>query len=373
MLAEKLKSPPQEPVAPEAPQLPQFNPLALKLMREGIKNPPQPTNALAAWNAKLAAMPNVAPSAPEVAPSAPEVAPTKVTKKNGEIKFDTKTIMSGAPIQPEQTVMHVDPVAFQKAYQATDPEFAKNLIAGRTERLKQFVAEGNPVALPEVGAVNGRLGVNNGRHRLALAAEQGLKQVPIAVDKGNEQAVKDVIAKHSKGLDIPEDLSIPDFLKRLPQPVAAQKALAKVKENPASSSERFAVKPTEEGIRPVANFEPEVAPTAEELKMSPKEYAAHVHQGMEPEALGKLRGFDEKFKANVERKVQWKQDTSEKLAKAVSINQEWVYRKLLGARTQSEIRTFREQLKKSFPQKAGTIDDLLADPKLRPIWKYVGK
>src|SRR5271165_2000074 len=115
------------------------------------------------------------------------------TSGNG-LQFDPKTVAVGRPLTPEQTVMRVNPQALDAAFKATAPG-SYDLVEGRMDRLKQFAAS-NPVSMAEVGAQNGRLSFTNGRTRVRLAAEQGLPEIPIAVDKANEDAVRALINQH---------------------------------------------------------------------------------------------------------------------------------------------------------------------------------
>ena len=120
------------------------------------------------------------------------------TRVAPKIKWDTKTVGSGIPAGPGSTVIEVDPSALNRAYLKTDPEFAKNLMSGRMDRIKEYVDAGNAVSMPEVGAVGNRLGFVNGRHRAQLAADRGESSIPLAVDKGNEQSVMDIISKFGR-------------------------------------------------------------------------------------------------------------------------------------------------------------------------------
>lgn len=132
--------------------------------------------------------------------SEPRMIPEGATAQQQQprMNFDPNTVASGRPLSPDQRVVEVDPRAFDRAYAATDPDFRNGVIPGRSERLAEHVAQGNPVSMPEVGVYDGRVGVTNGRHRARMAADQGLERMPVAVDQGNEGAVTNMMRRHGQ-------------------------------------------------------------------------------------------------------------------------------------------------------------------------------
>lgn len=194
------------------------------------------------------------------------------------IKWDTKTVGGGRqPIDPKSTtVINVDPQALNRAYNKTDPEFAKNLMSGRMDRLKEHVDAGNPVSLPEVGAVGNRLGFVNGRHRAQLAADRREQSIPLAVDKGNEQSIMDIISKYGRA----EGGRIPG-LRANPGTVSPQKGRIK-------SSKWFA----EGGSVPTPRRDPRKLGPDEEDEVSIRVYKP---QGWENHGLRKGNPFQEDY------------------------------------------------------------------------------
>jgi hypothetical protein len=70
-----------------------------------------------------------------------------------------------------------------------DPEFYASVEDGR-------VAEsGDPIKAPIVGVCDGRIGVQNGRHRARAALLLGRKTIPIVVDKDNVAELRELLAR----------------------------------------------------------------------------------------------------------------------------------------------------------------------------------
>jgi hypothetical protein len=55
--------------------------------------------------------------------------------------------------------------------------------------------EGARVAIPKIGACDGRIGFEDGRHRMLVAKQQGLKVIPVAVRKDNVAEVRQLLSK----------------------------------------------------------------------------------------------------------------------------------------------------------------------------------
>jgi hypothetical protein len=108
--------------------------------------------------------------------------------------WDTKTVSSGLPLYDKnQVVIQVDPKAVIAAHKATDPNFAQY---DKVNRLEDFVAQGNPLSMPEIGVTNGRLGFTNGRNRTWWAANRNLDSIPVVVDAGNKDEVRNLLGQY---------------------------------------------------------------------------------------------------------------------------------------------------------------------------------
>jgi len=62
----------------------------------------------------------------------------------------------------------------------------------KLERAREFIARGETIALPEIGAdESGKLSFTNGRHRTAALIEQGAKDLPVVMEGARAESVRD--------------------------------------------------------------------------------------------------------------------------------------------------------------------------------------
>jgi hypothetical protein len=108
--------------------------------------------------------------------------------------FDRTKVGSGIPLYYDASVLDVDPRELIRAHQATDPDMAEYK---KVPGIQKHVDKGGKLGMPEVGALYGQLRFTNGRNRSMWAAQQGLRSIPIAVDKGNEADVLGLLKQHS--------------------------------------------------------------------------------------------------------------------------------------------------------------------------------
>lgn len=130
---------------------------------------------------------------PAAAAPAP-VGPTPKSPKSGPIEFDRGRVGRGEPVPAEREVIDVDPRALIRAQKATDPEYAKY---EKMDGVIEF-ARKNKVAAPEADAVDGKLLFTNGRNRTAVAAQAGVKSIPVAVSKGRAKAMRQLLAQYAQ-------------------------------------------------------------------------------------------------------------------------------------------------------------------------------
>jgi hypothetical protein len=188
-----------------------------------------------------------------------------------EIKWDRATTGEGkTPVGSErdQTVIDIDPRALDRAFKATSRSFY-DLPGDAMERLKAHVAAGGEVSIPEIalteGKKPGRIDFINGRHRARLAADMGLESIPVAVDRGQEAALRKLLSQHEPEQTVPSP--IVQALDDLP-PRAKEDALR------AAISDLHEGRPVSSGdvVVAAAKTDPRIAESIEAWHGSPHDF-----------------------------------------------------------------------------------------------------
>jgi hypothetical protein len=96
----------------------------------------------------------------------------------------------------DEVVLRVSPHALDRAFQATADPGLYELDDWRLERLLEM-PEGTRVAAPKIGALDGRICFEDGRHRARIAKLQGRKVIPVLVRKDNITEVRELLSKFS--------------------------------------------------------------------------------------------------------------------------------------------------------------------------------
>jgi hypothetical protein len=97
----------------------------------------------------------------------------------------------------DQVILQVSPRALDRAFAATDPRFYASVVSARVKQLMAMPAD-ERVRAPVIGATEGRLVFKNGRHRARAALLQGLKVIPVIVDKDNVAEVRALLARFKR-------------------------------------------------------------------------------------------------------------------------------------------------------------------------------
>jgi len=161
-----------------------------------------------------------APAAPPAAaPAAPPAAPVEETSVDRDAMLqELEAILGNKPAEEPVTAPEVKPAEAQEpattpvgrpGYNTPVEVNAKALkdafetssgesLVTKPEKLEAWrngTAKTNPITSPiEVGfSDNGKFGINDGRHRIALAAEQG-KNVTVMVDENNVERLKNILS-----------------------------------------------------------------------------------------------------------------------------------------------------------------------------------
>lgn len=345
---------PQPPAPPEAPQAPQINPIAMKMLQAQLKNPPQ-------------APVEPAPQAPQV-PQFNPIAMRMLAEKLKQAQQQPQ-----APVAPAQMA----PVA------APAPEAAALV-----------------PAISKITKANGKVKV-----------KQEPVQAPAETPAASAQSPTVPTDAAPQGpLSIPQDLSIPDFLKRTPvaqasaalakvngkqwatidqkqaslgeplQPVAATKAMAKLNERLAEvySENEPNARAKKIGEYLAANYTPlragDMKP-ANVLKMSHEDYADY--KLAQKEAQGKPANNPAAYRQTVIDGRSWKEGVAAKLAELFPQVERKLKQGFFGElethNTRAPIEQLRAHLKSLDPSKADAVDELLSDTKLRSVWHVAGK
>jgi len=85
------------------------------------------------------------------------------------------------------------PRALDRAFATTDPQFYASVRDGWVAQLMELPAD-EPIRAPIVGAYDGRICFENGRHRARAAMLQGLT-IPVIVDRDNAAEVRELLAR----------------------------------------------------------------------------------------------------------------------------------------------------------------------------------
>jgi hypothetical protein len=93
----------------------------------------------------------------------------------------------------DQTFLRVSPRALDRAFAATDPQFYASVSGDRVAQLMELPAD-ECIKAPIIGVCDGRIGFENGRHRARAAMLQGLRVIPVIVDRDNAAEVRDLLA-----------------------------------------------------------------------------------------------------------------------------------------------------------------------------------
>lgn len=112
----------------------------------------------------------------------------------GKINWDRKTVGRGSPLAPGTSVIDVPVGALDSAFkQHADGYY----IDKPKPQVMDHAMSGQPMSLPEVGAVDGRIGFQNGRNRFAAARDAGETIIPVAVETGNVKDVLEALSHHT--------------------------------------------------------------------------------------------------------------------------------------------------------------------------------
>jgi hypothetical protein len=114
-----------------------------------------------------------------------------------ELRYDPETVDSGRALQSDQTRVDVNARGLRDAFERTN-QVQSQLSPRKIQKLREFVAQGNTLSLPEVSAYNGQIRFADGRHRAWLAAESDMPNLLIAVRRGNEGAINDLLEQARK-------------------------------------------------------------------------------------------------------------------------------------------------------------------------------
>jgi hypothetical protein len=100
-------------------------------------------------------------------------------------------------LRDDQTVLRVSPRALDRAFAATDPKVYRTISEVKVTWMLKHL-DGQTFRAPIVGVLDGRICFENGRHRARVARRQGLKVIPVIVDKDNVAAVRELLARFQK-------------------------------------------------------------------------------------------------------------------------------------------------------------------------------
>ena len=100
----------------------------------------------------------------------------------------------------DQTILRGSTHALDRAFAATDPLFYATVSDGKVTRLMELPTDAR-IKAPIIGVFEGHLCFENGRHRARAAMLQGLKVIPVIVDKENAAEVRQLLTRFStKGI-----------------------------------------------------------------------------------------------------------------------------------------------------------------------------
>lgn len=332
MLKKQFANPPQAPAqpapAPETPpQMPNISPVAMKMLAQQFKNPPQAPAPQA----------QPAPAAPEM----PQLSPIAMKMLLQKLKSPPQ-----APVAPAQAA----PVAPT----AVPPETGSPTVA--------------PAVAPSQAA--------------PAPATAPPPATPTKITKSEKSGVKVDMPKPVAPV-VPEPTAaptadagdIPDFLRMDQATRRAAWDQLKAPQAPPEEAPALAKQALSKlNGAPKLDYTPDQPHTAEELAMSPKEFAAQAvaSQRDEPflknlEARGKLDAY---IKGTEERRT-WKGNTADALANLTGEPRAEIFHKLMGTHRSQPIRDMRDALAAKYPDHAGEIQALLGNKTLSKVWNRV--
>jgi hypothetical protein len=97
----------------------------------------------------------------------------------------------------DEALLRISPYSLDRAYAATDPEMYQSVHDGKVAWL-QRLPEATRVPAPKIGATEGRIWFEDGRHRARVAKLQGRKVLPVLVHKDNIAEVRQLLSKFSE-------------------------------------------------------------------------------------------------------------------------------------------------------------------------------
>lgn len=163
-------------IEPVADDLPALTPLAGEgaAISQAVRYATSATRAAADSTGVPTAVARTTARATDAAKGAAERA--GITKGRPAIVFDEATVGRGEPLQPGQTVVRVDPRKLIEEHGRVNPDYAKY---DKTAGVKEF-AKNNKVSMAEVDAPDGIVSFTNGRNRVKVAADAGMRDIPVA-------------------------------------------------------------------------------------------------------------------------------------------------------------------------------------------------
>jgi hypothetical protein len=94
----------------------------------------------------------------------------------------------------DEMMLTVSPLALDRAFATTNPEQYQSVCDGKVMSLMKLPAA-ERIKAAIIGAYDGRIQFQNGRHRARVAMLRGRKTIPIIVYKDNVDAVRELLAK----------------------------------------------------------------------------------------------------------------------------------------------------------------------------------
>jgi hypothetical protein len=104
---------------------------------------------------------------------------------------------TGSNRRDDQTILRVSPRALDRAFAATNPAFYRTVSEVKVTWMMKHL-DGKTLKAPILGVLDGRIHFENGHHLARAARRQGLKVIPVIVDKDNVAAVRELLARFRK-------------------------------------------------------------------------------------------------------------------------------------------------------------------------------
>jgi hypothetical protein len=111
------------------------------------------------------------------------------------IRFDH----SRRQLRENEVMLKVNPAVLDRAFRATNPDQYQHhpgKVANFSKPMIDDAGEQVRVRMPRIGAFNGRIGFENGRHRALAAKLQGLKLIPVAVHRDHVAELRRLLASY---------------------------------------------------------------------------------------------------------------------------------------------------------------------------------